>query len=79
MNSNVCFIRLSSRGGTANAYLWGTDTYSKKFNEQKEAQIAESSKDRRKAKQELERARREYEAKVRMIEKEEEANSGKVR
>ncbi|GMH74920.1 hypothetical protein TL16_g06595, partial [Triparma laevis f. inornata] len=47
-------------------------------NAQADAQTAESSKDRRKAKQELQRARQEYEEKVRLLEAEEAANSGKV-
>mmetsp|Transcript_19648 Transcript_19648/g.41073 ORF Transcript_19648/g.41073 Transcript_19648/m.41073 type:complete len:761 (-) Transcript_19648:2-2284(-) len=62
----------------ANAYMWGTDTFASKFNEQKEASVAESAKDRRKAKQELERVRKEYDKKMRLIEEEEKSNNGKV-
>jgi hypothetical protein len=57
--------KTSAADEATNSYLWGTDTYAAKFNAQKDVQVAESSKDRRKAKQELERARKEYEAKVR--------------
>ena len=70
--------KTSAEDEATNSYLWGTDTYASKFNAQKDIQVAESSKDRRKAKQELERARKEYEAKVRALEEEEAKNSGKV-
>lgn len=69
---------MSSADEEANAYMWGTDTFASKFNDQRDAAVAESSKDRRKAKQELGRQRKEYEAKVRLMEAEEAANNGKV-
>ncbi|GMH48565.1 hypothetical protein TrRE_jg13137, partial [Triparma retinervis] len=70
--------KVTAAEAEANAYLWGTDTFAAKFNEQRDAEVAESAKDRRKAKQELERVRKEYEAKVRLMEEEERSNNGKV-
>ena len=57
--------KITEAEAESNAFMWGTDTFASKFNEQKDAAVAESAKDRRKAKQELERSRKEYEAKVR--------------
>lgn len=57
----------------ANRFLWGTDSGVAAFtNEQRDAHSDTiSSKDKRKQKQELEKMRKEYEAKVRALEEEE--------
>ena len=62
----------------ANRFLWGTDKGVAAFiNTQKEAHSdTVSAKDRRKQKQELEKVRREYEAKVRALEEEERKEGG---
>ena len=62
----------------ANRFLWGTDTGVAAFtNTQREAHSDTiSAKEKRKQRQELEKARREYEAKVRAMEEEEEKEGG---
>mmetsp|Transcript_16919 Transcript_16919/g.25039 ORF Transcript_16919/g.25039 Transcript_16919/m.25039 type:complete len:778 (-) Transcript_16919:30-2363(-) len=58
----------------ANRYLWGTDSKVHELtNTSMEHKTKSSAKDRRKAKQELERARREFQAKVEQQQKEESA------
>ncbi len=62
----------------ANRFLWGTDKgVAAYINTQKEAHSETvSAKDRRKQKQELEKTRKEYEAKVRALEEEEAKEGG---
>ena len=50
--------RSSAADDEEKAFLWGTDTYAARFNAQKDQQVAESAKDRRKAKQALEQERK---------------------
>lgn len=58
----------------ANRYLWGTDSKVHEFtNTSMEHKTKSSAKDRRKAKQELERTRREFQAKVEQQQREEAA------
>ncbi len=63
-----------------NKYLWGQDNkISAMTNEQRDAHDSTtSSKDRRKARKELETARREYEAKMAMLKAQEEGEAGKA-
>jgi len=63
-----------------NKYLWGQDNkISAMTNEQRDAHDSTtSSKDRRKARKELEAARREYEAKMAMLKAQEEGEAGKA-
>eukprot|EP00562_Extubocellulus_spinifer_P007960 CAMPEP_0178505484 /NCGR_PEP_ID=MMETSP0696-20121128/19156_1 /TAXON_ID=265572 /ORGANISM="Extubocellulus spinifer, Strain CCMP396" /LENGTH=799 /DNA_ID=CAMNT_0020134799 /DNA_START=104 /DNA_END=2500 /DNA_ORIENTATION=- len=69
---------ISEHEADANRFLWGTDSGVAAFtNEQRDAHTNKSSaKDRRKAKQELEKARKEYEAKIKAMEDAEEKDSG---
>lgn len=56
----------------ANRFLWGTDTVGNYTNKSQDAHTEKlSAKDKRKQRQELEKARKEYEAKMRALEAEE--------
>jgi len=74
MSSDLRFAEAESE---ANRYMWGTT--SANCNTQKDAHSSVvSSKDRRKARQDLERARTEYEAKMNQMNDEEHSNQGKA-
>lgn len=63
----------------ANRFMWGTDSKVHAMtNTTMETQQKSSAKDRRKARQELEKARREYEAKLQKEQEEEAKNTGAV-
>jgi len=70
MSSNL--DRTTEEEEDANRFLWGTDTALKNTNMQRDAHDnTTSTKDKRKQKQELEKARKEYTAKMEALEREE--------
>jgi len=70
-------VEMSAEEEMQNLYLWGSD-YKEKTNDEREAYAAESAKDRRKARQNAELVRKEYDAKMAIIQREEAMNNGKV-